>query len=148
MFRTSLPHIMLTCTILMYTVLNVTGPAKRDQVCSKYTIPQNHMSSVCHIYFIEVVKCCLLNCSMMVKISLQWLQQIISYDTTNLKKMVKFYEPTRSIFAGPITNTYVSKILFSYIYASTPRKTILHLHTCKLHQNMQEKGCFLFKVLA
>ena len=36
-----------------------------------------------------------------------WLEQIISYDATNLKNMVKFYVPTWSIFAGPVTYSIV-----------------------------------------
>ena len=41
----------------------------------------------------------------MVKLSSQWLLQIISYDAKTLKNVVKFYVPiaTWSIFAGPVT---------------------------------------------
>ena len=55
----------------------------------------NILSSVYYIYFLSVLKCYLLNCSLMVKLSFQWLQQIISY-ATNLKNIVKFMCPLGS----------------------------------------------------
>ena len=52
----------------------------------------------------------------MVQIPKQWLKYFISYDGVNLKNLVKFYVPTWSIFAGPVTNIkYVpncNKILY------------------------------------
>ena len=41
------------------------------------------------------------------------LQQIISYDATNVKNVVKIYVPTWSIFAGPVT--YVCECIFLYV---------------------------------
>ena len=39
----------------------------------------------------------------MVEILVSWPKHIISYDTTNLKNVVKFYIPTWSIFANATT---------------------------------------------
>ena len=51
----------------------------------------------------------------MVQISNQWLKYIVSYDAVNLKNIVKFYVPTWSIFAGPVTNViYVA--ICSYVH--------------------------------
>ena len=43
------------------------------------------------IYFLLAAQCCLLNCSLMVQSSFKLLNQIISYDATKLKNVVKFY---------------------------------------------------------
>ena len=82
----------------------MTWPAKRTKLAQK--APYHKMVHICYVYnvyILQAVKCCLLNCSLMVKSSLQWLQHIFSYDTTNLKNVVKFYVPPWSIFAGPVT---------------------------------------------
>ena len=39
----------------------------------------------------------------MVEKSCQFFKYIFYYDATNLKKMVKFYVPTWTLFAGPVT---------------------------------------------
>ena len=60
------------------------------------------LSSVYNIYILKVVKYCLVNCSLMVKISLKWFQHIFNSDATNLKNE-KFYVPVWFIFTGPVT---------------------------------------------
>ena len=52
------------------------------------------LSSVYNIYFLLILKCCLLNSSLMVKPLPQWFLRIISYDASNLKNIVKFFVPT------------------------------------------------------
>ena len=39
----------------------------------------------------------------MERIPKQWLKYIMSYGAVNVKNIVKFYVPTWSIFAGPVT---------------------------------------------
>ena len=42
----------------------------------------------------------------MIENSWQSLKQITSYQSTKLEKMVKFYVPTWTLFAGPVTYYY------------------------------------------
>ena len=95
---------------------------KRDQVGKIHHITiiiiVNILSSVNNIYFLSVIKCYQFNCSLMVKFSFQWLQQIISYDATNLKTMVKLYVPTWSIVAGPVIFLWYSLVAIIITYVS------------------------------
>ena len=50
----------------------------------------NILRTIYIIYFLSVVKCCILNCSLMIKITVCYPDQMTSYDA----KMIKFYVPT------------------------------------------------------
>ena len=59
----------------------------------------------------------------MVEKPCQLLKHIFCYDATKLKKMAKFYVPTWTLFAGPVT------IIISYIYTTSSSSTpsaVLH----------------------
>ena len=62
----------------------------------KYTISQNGKCLEFFVQYLLSVSCKMLpiKCFIDGKISLQWHQQIISYDSTNLKNVVKYYVPT------------------------------------------------------
>ena len=68
----------------------------------------NILGSAQYICALFVVKCCLLNCALMVEKSCQFLNYVFFYDETKLKKMVKFYVPTWTLFAGPVPNMPIS----------------------------------------
>ena len=84
----------------------VTGPAKRDQVGTKYTISYNCKYLKLHGQYSLSVSLKMLQFIDDKKISLQWLQQIISYDAINL---IKPYVPIWFIFIGPVTYEKISQ---------------------------------------
>ena len=81
----------------------VTGSAKRDQVGTIYIITDGKYLESYVQYSLSInYKMLRIKFLLMVKISLQQLKQIISFDTINLKSVVKFCVPTWSIFAVPV----------------------------------------------
>ena len=72
----------------------MTGPVKRDQV-GTCTNTLYHKMLEFYVQYLLSVSCKMLpiKCFIDGKISLQWHQQIISYDATNLKNMIN-YVPT------------------------------------------------------
>ena len=52
----------------------------------------------------------------MVEKSCQFLNYIFCYDETKLKKMVKFYVSTWTLFAGPVTYVHnIGKCIYLYV---------------------------------
>ena len=83
----------------------MTGPVKIDQVGTIYTSIVDYI--LCSVFAFQSVSCIMLPIKMSItdSMSLNYHKQLISYDATKLKNMVKFdvLIATWSIFAGPVT---------------------------------------------
>ena len=91
----------------------MTGPTKRDQVGTKYTISQNGKYFEFCVQYVVSINCKMLPfqkklCIDGKRFTSIAVGEIISYDATKSKNVVKFCVPTWSIFAGPVTFYTVS----------------------------------------
>ena len=89
-------NLLLVCTILLrFSNTFVTGPVKRDQVGTKYTLSQNCKYLESFVHYLLSVSCniCHIKLSIGGQNSLQWLYQVFSYVAIKLKNVVKFFCP-------------------------------------------------------